>query len=183
MSLAGFSAAVYIRQLTTEQAFYIIAGQPWIAAQEVGVLLDRRKNSRLVLNLADDLHAQLARAASLRGQSGEMLATELLARGLEQDRQRQLAERALQALTPRERQVVALVVRGQTNQQIAEALVISSETVKTHIRHALQKFDQRSKIDLRLQLLRLGLSAAARCPSGSGDQKKPKRGAINQSGG
>jgi DNA-binding CsgD family transcriptional regulator len=36
-------------------------------------------------------------------------------------------------------------------------LVISPETVKTHVRHVLEKFNVRSKAELRLQLLDLGV--------------------------
>ncbi len=83
--------------------------------------------------------------------------TELLARGLDQEAQREQAEAILAALTPRERQVVAMTGRGQTNRQIGEALVISPETVKTHLRHALSKLGLRSKTELRMLLLDLGI--------------------------
>ena len=134
----------------------------YIINREAGVLFARRESTRLVLNVADELYAQLTKTATSRGQSGEALAAELLARGLEQERQRHFAEAALQALTPREREVVWLALRGQTNRQIAETLVISPETVKTHVRHALQKFGQHSKADLRLLLLELGLHPSSR---------------------
>jgi len=45
-----------------------------------------------------------------------------------------------------------LTLSGLTNRQIAAALVISPETVKTHLRHTLEKFELRSKADLRLLL-------------------------------
>jgi len=65
------------------------------------------------------------------------------------------AEHALASLTPREQEVTCLAARGQTNHQIADALVISSETVKSH--NVLIKFGLRSKSDLRLLLLDLGI--------------------------
>lgn len=37
------------------------------------------------------------------------------------------------ALTPRQRQVIALVARGHTNPEIARALVIRTDSVKNHI--------------------------------------------------
>ena len=43
------------------------------------------------------------------------------------------------ALTPREREVAALVADGRTNRAIAEALVISPATVKDHVHHILAK--------------------------------------------
>ena len=50
-----------------------------------------------------------------------------------------------------------LTARGYTNQQIAETLIISPETVKTHVRRVLEKFTLHSKADLRLLLLDLGV--------------------------
>jgi RNA polymerase sigma factor (sigma-70 family) len=92
-------------------------------------------------------------AAQARDLAPEELVAELLLRGLEQQAQRDRIEATLAALTPREREVVQLAARGLTNQQIAEALVISPETVKTHVRHALEKLGLQSKVDLRLLLL------------------------------
>ena len=42
-------------------------------------------------------------------------------------------------LTARERQVIELVSAGATNQEIANALVISESTVKSHVKHILRK--------------------------------------------
>lgn len=64
---------------------------------------------------------------------------DLVQRAIEQDRQRHARRRertALEArralLTPREAEVMALVVDGQTSKQIAQALAISVKTVETH---------------------------------------------------
>ena len=114
-------------------------------------------NGRLTLEIDDGLLAQLRLTARARGQSPETLTTNLLARGLEQEALRAQAETTLEILTPREQEVAWLTARGHTNQQIAETLVISPETVKTHVRHVLEKFRVRSKVDLRLLLLDLGV--------------------------
>lgn len=111
----------------------------------------------LVLRAGAELAARLRLVADARDLSPRALAIDLLERGLEKEALRARAERALDALTPRERDVVWLTARGCTNQEIAEALVISSETVKTHVRNALGKFGVRSKADLRLLLLDLGI--------------------------
>jgi LuxR family transcriptional regulator, regulator of acetate metabolism len=42
-------------------------------------------------------------------------------------------------LTAREREVIALVSSGATNQEIANSLVISESTVKSHVKHILRK--------------------------------------------
>ena len=46
---------------------------------------------------------------------------------------------AFDALTPREREVLALLIQGHTNRQIAEALLITPNTTKKHVDHILQK--------------------------------------------
>jgi len=48
-------------------------------------------------------------------------------------------------LTEREKEVLNLVVQGQSNQQIADALVISITTVKSHISSILAKFQVSSR--------------------------------------
>jgi len=50
-------------------------------------------------------------------------------------------------LTEREREVLNLVVQGQSNQQIADALVISVATVKAHISSILSKLQVSSRTE------------------------------------
>ena len=52
-------------------------------------------------------------------------------------------------LTPREKDIAACMCKGLTNQQIVQTLSISLGTVKTHIRHVLEKFKLKSKVELR----------------------------------
>jgi DNA-binding NarL/FixJ family response regulator len=112
---------------------------------------------RLVLAFDQELSARLRQAARGRSQPLGELAAELLDLGLQQQAQRARAEQVLEALTPRQRQVTWMSVQGQTNRQIAEALVISPETVKTHLRHALAQLGLHSKAELRMLLLDLGM--------------------------
>jgi DNA-binding NarL/FixJ family response regulator len=55
-------------------------------------------------------------------------------------------------LTPREQETAALACLGFTNAEIADKMVISTNTVKTHIRSVLNKFNVNSKADLRAAL-------------------------------
>lgn len=57
------------------------------------------------------------------------------------------------SLTPREREVTAYIWLGLTNPQIADTLSISTNTVKTHIKNLLAKFQVHSKLELRHQLV------------------------------
>jgi DNA-binding NarL/FixJ family response regulator len=54
----------------------------------------------------------------------------------------------LDELTPREREVMALVAAGLTNDDIAEHLVISRATAKTHVSRALRKLHARDRAQL-----------------------------------
>jgi DNA-binding NarL/FixJ family response regulator len=51
-------------------------------------------------------------------------------------------------LTPREEEVLALLARGHTNQEVADALVISIKTVETHRAHILDKLGLRKRAEL-----------------------------------
>jgi two-component system NarL family response regulator len=53
----------------------------------------------------------------------------------------------LGALSDREREVLALVADGLRNREIAERLVISEATVKTHVRHVLEKLRFRNRAE------------------------------------
>jgi two-component system response regulator NreC len=54
----------------------------------------------------------------------------------------------VERLTPREEEVLALLARGHTNQEIAERLVISIKTVETHRAHILDKLGLRKRAEL-----------------------------------
>jgi two-component system response regulator NreC len=63
-------------------------------------------------------------------------------------------------LSDREREVMFLLVRGLSNQEIAEKLVVSSSTVQTHRSHILQKLGLETTIDLVRYAIRHGLIEA-----------------------
>jgi DNA-binding NarL/FixJ family response regulator len=64
---------------------------------------------------------------------------------------------ALSALTDREREVVALVAEGLTNDDIAERLFISPTTAKTHVSRSLVKLNARDRAQLVAMAYRSGL--------------------------
>ena len=67
-------------------------------------------------------------------------------------------------LTPREREVFALVAGGLLNKQIAGELGTSERTVKAHRAHVMRKLDVASVADLARAAERLGMTLRQRSP-------------------
>ncbi|VEI91779.1 Nitrogen regulation protein C [Nocardiopsis dassonvillei] len=65
-------------------------------------------------------------------------------------------------LTPREREVAALVGGGLSNAEIADRLVLSRATVKTYVSRLLTKLDARDRAQLVVFAYETGLVRAAR---------------------
>ena len=61
-------------------------------------------------------------------------------------------------LTEREMEVLRLIARGLTNQEIADKLVISERTVRTHVSNILEKLHLANRTQAALYALREGLS-------------------------
>jgi two-component system, NarL family, nitrate/nitrite response regulator NarL len=69
-----------------------------------------------------------------------------LAESIQLNNQAKLAYEA--RITPRERQIIPLILEGLTNKEIAQKLDIAIDTVKAHVRNILEKFDVHGRIEL-----------------------------------
>jgi DNA-binding NarL/FixJ family response regulator len=67
----------------------------------------------------------------------------------------------LDRLTEREREMVAWVATGRSNQEIAERLVVSPDTVRTHVSRAMVKLRARDRAQLVVFAIESGLEPPA----------------------
>ena len=69
----------------------------------------------------------------------------------------QVAEERLAVLTEREREVLALVGEGMSNDEIGAALFLSPATARTHVSHAMVKLGARDRAQLVVFAYQTGL--------------------------
>ena len=79
---------------------------------------------------------------------------------LREDAEMEVLRSSYASLTPREREVMALVVSGLLNKQVGGELDISEVTVKAHRGHVMRKMNAGSLPDLVTMAARLGLRTA-----------------------
>jgi DNA-binding CsgD family transcriptional regulator len=108
-----------------------------------------RRNGRPAFVDNAELLALLTHLAAEEGRDLAELVEELLYDAIAERHAAEENFEPWQELTPREKQAAALACLGYTNLEIAERMVISSNTVKTHLRHVLRKFSVNSKSQLR----------------------------------
>ena len=62
---------------------------------------------------------------------------------------------AAKTLSGRESEILAMLAQGLTGEEIAKRLVLSPETVRTHIRNAMEKLDARTRVEAVVKALDL----------------------------
>jgi DNA-binding CsgD family transcriptional regulator len=112
----------------------------------------RRQKENRMFELAEPLHAALVDLAEREQRPAQELQADLLANGLARRSAEGDKWKRWQSLSPRERDVSALACLGYTNRQMAARLGVAEETVKTHLKNALVKFELHGKGELRVTL-------------------------------
>jgi DNA-binding CsgD family transcriptional regulator len=133
---------------------YAVARCQWRLAEALAAVGDRERATTAA-------RAAHATAAGL-GAGPLRAALEALARRGRLDLGAGLpAEQRLAGLTPRELEVLRLLVEGRTNRQIAEQLFISGKTASVHVTNLLSKLGVHSRLEAAAMARRLGLEQPA----------------------
>jgi DNA-binding NarL/FixJ family response regulator len=110
--------------------------------------------------LKDAEPAALLDAVRVVADGGSLLAPSVTRRVIEQfgSTGRRTPHPQLGQLTEREREVVAWVATGRSNQEIADVLVVSPDTVRTHVSRAMVKLHARDRAQLVVFAVESGLT-------------------------
>jgi DNA-binding NarL/FixJ family response regulator len=106
----------------------------------------------------DQILAAIAAAAGGESALSPRIASALIERVREHEQPPASDRRDRPALTSREREVLSLIVEGKDNNEIAAELVISLETVKTHVSTVLEKLKADNRVQAAVEAVRSGLA-------------------------
>ena len=147
--LDGIGATKAIKQLYPQVE--VVALTSFSEAERVHVALEAGAAGYLLKDAEADQVGAAVRAA-MRGQVHlDPAVARTLTRSLI------APQRTATALTPREREILVLVAHGKSNRDIAEALVISERTARTHVSNVLNKLGLASRTQAALWAVREGL--------------------------
>ena len=114
--------------------------------------------------LKDTEPADLIKAVRVAANGEALLAPSVTRRLIAEfatlSRARRTSSEHLAALTAREREVMALVARGLSNDEIAKELVLSPATARTHVSRAMTKLNARDRAQLVVLAYETGLVTA-----------------------
>jgi DNA-binding NarL/FixJ family response regulator len=145
--LAAFPEVKVVILTTFEQDDYIFGA---LSAGASGFLLKRTRPEELIAAI----HT-IAAGDSLLSPSVTSRVIERMAGQPQPDAAR---DARLDALTPREREVLELMARGLSNGEIATELVVEESTVKTHVKRILGKLGARDRVQAVIFAYESGLA-------------------------
>ena len=136
--------------LTKEQMFYYnLSMSIWDRLMYLIGLRQTPGPRTYHVDVSDSLQVTLSTIAQDEGRPENELIPELLNAGLTQYVSNERIWKKWEILSPREKDVAALVCLGYTNREIGARLSISSETVKDRLETALKKFNFTKRTELR----------------------------------
>ena len=144
----GLRAALRIRQEMPDVGVLILS-QYADSDLAVGLLSGARRGVGYLLKDSVADAAELVDAARRVGEGGSVVDPAVVGRLMGRRRPRS----ALDDLTDREREVLALMAEGRSNQAIAERLFLSDRTVETHVRTIFGKLGLEDTADQNRRVL------------------------------
>lgn len=152
--LDGVSATRQVKSLSTEVK--VIALTSFTEDDKVFPAIQAGASSYLLKDVSPDDLVDAIRAVH-RGEA--RLHPDIARKLMEQVAQQTSQPREVQFedLTDREREVINLVAKGRSNQEIANELVISDKTVKTHVSNILGKLQLEDRTQLAIYAIKKGL--------------------------
>jgi DNA-binding NarL/FixJ family response regulator len=157
-ALSGLDSVQATRQISSQSGVEVIL---LIASQDDEHSLPALRAGATGLLLKDTEPAELVRAVETLARGGALLSPtvtrHLIAELASRPEPMSPSPELLDELTAREREVVALVGHGLGNDQIAERLVVSLATAKTHVSRAMVKLHAHDRAKLVVFAYETGL--------------------------
>ncbi len=144
-----------VRQLAGEKSFkgaIVLVGQPKSPEDIVEAI---QAGAQGFLSLDLPLEEFVSRLPLLA--QGDIVVSRGLTAALSQQWGARTQREATDGLSDREREVLVLVSTGATNEEIAQELIITKNTVKVHLRHILEKLDLRNRQQIAAYAAREGM--------------------------
>lgn len=130
-------------------------------AEDLGVALQSGARGYLIKNIdAEYLVRAIQRAAAGESVVAEAMTGKLIAQ-LQNAGQRTEARSELDKLTPREKDILACLARGESNKIIARTLDVADSTVKIHVQNILKKLHLTSRVQAAIFAVGHGVTGAA----------------------
>ena len=131
--------------------------------EDLATALQAGARGYLIKNIdADYLQRAIERAANGESVLAESMAAKLVAQLQKQREPRPAAPPSeLDKLTPREREILACLARGESNKLIARVLDLAESTVKIHVQNILRKLGLSSRVQAAVFAVEQGLGNGA----------------------
>jgi len=141
------SAAIYASARLTLAHLYLQRQRPDDALAELAPVLTRCEREQIpgLILLRGAMVIPLLRLAIAREVHAHFAARLLVALGVSVEPRPVRVPETGETLTAREVEILRLIAAGASNRALAETLVISKDTVKTHVAHILRKLDVSSR--------------------------------------
>lgn len=163
LRMPGTDGIAAIRQITTDPGLAhvrVLALTTFDTDEHIFGALDAGASGFLLKDVdADQLHSTIRTVAAGHSLLDPAITARVLAELGRRTGPTPVAPERLDHLTDREREAVHLAAHGLTNDQIADQLVISPHTAKTHINRAMIKLAARDRAQLVVIAYQTGLAS------------------------